>query len=77
MSFLLSTGASDMAQSWAALSSTQRSTIKSQYEAAGIKLIVSAFGASETPTTSGLDPTTLAQTMAAWVIEYSVDGIGG
>lgn len=37
--------------------------------------MVSAFGSTETPTTSGADPTTLAQTMAAWVKKYSLDGI--
>lgn len=37
--------------------------------------MVSAFGSTETPTTSGADPTMLAQTMAAWVKKYSLDGI--
>lgn len=65
-----------MAAEWAALSSTERSTIKAEYEASGIKLLVSAFGSTETPTTSGADATTVAQTMAAWVKAYGVDGIG-
>ena len=37
--------------------------------------MVAAFGSSDTPTTSGADPTDTANTMAAWVIEYGLDGI--
>ena len=76
MSFLLSTGATDMAMAWQQMSASQRSTIKQQYQAAGIKLLVSAFGSTEQPTTSGADATQLASTMAAWVKKYGVDGIG-
>lgn len=76
MSFILSSGPADMAMAWQTLSASQRSTIKQQYQAAGIKLLVSAFGSTETPTTSGKDPKQLASTMAAWVKQYGVDGIG-
>ncbi|KAJ4474881.1 putative chitinase [Lentinula aciculospora] len=75
MSFLLSSGAADMAMAWQTLSASQRSTIKQQYQAAGIKLLVSAFGSTETPTTSGMDATQVASQMAAWVKQYGVDGI--
>ncbi|KAJ4489052.1 glycoside hydrolase superfamily [Lentinula lateritia] len=75
MSFILSSGPADMAMAWQTLSASQRSTIKQQYQAAGIKLLVSAFGSTETPTTSGKDPKQLASTMAAWVKQYGVDGI--
>ncbi|KIK53910.1 glycoside hydrolase family 18 protein [Collybiopsis luxurians FD-317 M1] len=75
MSFILSTGAADMALAWQQLSASQRSTIKQEYEAAGIKLLVSAFGSTETPTTSGKDAKQLASTMAAWVKQYDVDGL--
>jgi chitinase len=37
--------------------------------------MVSAFGSTDTPTTSGEDPTKLAETMAAWVKKYNLDGI--
>lgn len=63
------------AQSWTTLTAAQRSTIKSQYAAAGIKLIVSAFGATDAPTSSGNDPIATANTFAAWVKQYSLDGI--
>lgn len=47
MSFLLSTGPADQAEEWISLTADERSTIKSQYAAAGISLVVSAFGSSE------------------------------
>ncbi|PPQ96282.1 hypothetical protein CVT26_005669 [Gymnopilus dilepis] len=75
LSFLLTEGAYDQAEEWASLSASQRSTIKSQYAAAGIKLIVSVFGSTDVPTSSGADPVATANTMAAWVKQYNLDGI--
>ncbi|KAJ3483841.1 hypothetical protein NLI96_g6045 [Meripilus lineatus] len=75
LSFLLLQGAWDNAQVWASLSASQRSSIKSQYSAAGIKLMVSAFGSTNAPTSSGADPVATANTMAAWVKKYGLDGI--
>ena len=37
--------------------------------------MVSAFGATDTPTSNGQDPTALAQQMASWVKQYNLDGI--
>ena len=59
---------------WTQLSSSKRSTIKAQYAAAGIKLIVSLFGSTEEPTTEGKDPIVAANTMAAWVKQFDLDG---
>lgn len=75
LSFLLSTGAADQAQGWAQLDSSTRKSLKSKYNEAGIKVIVSAFGGTETPTTSGVDAATAANTMAKWVIDNDLDGI--
>ncbi|PFH51774.1 glycoside hydrolase family 18 protein [Amanita thiersii Skay4041] len=75
LSFLLLEGAWDKAYSWTTLTATERASIKSQYAAAGIKLIVSAFGATDVPTTSGADPVATANSFAAWVKQYSLDGI--
>ncbi|PBK72370.1 glycoside hydrolase [Armillaria solidipes] len=75
LSFLLTEGAWDKAAEWASLTSSERSAIKSQYAAAGISLIVSVFGSTDIPTTAGADPVATANTMAAWVIEYDLDGI--
>ncbi|KAI9458132.1 glycoside hydrolase [Lactarius psammicola] len=75
LSFLLTSGAADQALEWQSISASDRSAIKSQYAAAGIKLLVSVFGATDAPTTAGSNPTTLADTMAAWVKKYDLDGI--
>ncbi|KIJ53594.1 glycoside hydrolase family 18 protein [Sphaerobolus stellatus SS14] len=75
LSFLLSWYPADQAAAWASLSYDERIAIKQRYNAAGIKLMVSAFGATDTPTTSGTDPTALAQWMAEWVKAYNLDGI--
>lgn len=75
LSFLTSRGALDNAGSWASLSEGDRASVKAQYAAAGIKLIVSAFGSTETPTSSGTDPAGAATTMANWVKQYNLDGI--
>jgi hypothetical protein len=63
------------AQRWASLTAAQRSSVKAKYAAAGIKLMVTAFGDSNTPTTSNADPIATANTFAAWVIQYQLDGI--
>lgn len=75
LSFLLTVGAWDQAQAWQSLAASQRSSIKAEYAAAGIKLMVSAFGATDAPTSVGLDPVATANTMAAWVKQYGLDGI--
>ncbi|KAI0065522.1 glycoside hydrolase [Artomyces pyxidatus] len=75
LSFLLVSGAADQALEWQEISSSDRSTIKSQYQSAGIKLLVSAFGSTDAPTSEGEDPVALANTMAAWVKKYDLDGI--
>ncbi|KIP08831.1 glycoside hydrolase family 18 protein [Phlebiopsis gigantea 11061_1 CR5-6] len=75
LSFLLLEGAWDKAEEWASLTAAQRTSIKSQYAAAGIKLVVSVFGSTDVPTSSGADPIATANTMAAWVKQYDLDGI--
>ncbi|KAJ7934955.1 glycoside hydrolase family 18 protein [Mycena leptocephala] len=75
LSFLLTEGAWDKAYEWTTYTDAQRATIKAQYAAAGIKLMVSAFGSSDVPTSSGVNPITMATTMANWVIQYNLDGI--
>lgn len=75
LSFLLTEGAWDNAEVWTALTADQRTSIKSEYAAAGISLMVSAFGSTDVPTTSGGDPVAIANTMSAWVKQYDLDGI--
>lgn len=47
MAFLLTGGPADQAEEWTLLTADERSTIKSQYNAAGISLVVSAFGTTD------------------------------
>ena len=68
-------GSVDEAENWQELTASQRSSYLSEYNSAGISLIVSAFGSTDTPTTSGYNAVTTANTMAAWVIQYGMDGI--
>lgn len=75
LSFLLIEGAFDKAIEWTWLSAAERASVKAEYAAAGIKLIVSVFGATDAPTSTGADPISTANTMAAWVKEFDLDGI--
>jgi hypothetical protein len=68
-------GAVDMALVWERLSASERQQIKAAYTAAGISLMVSAFGSTDAPTSAGADPIALANKMAAWVKKYDLDGI--
>ncbi|KAJ7765495.1 glycoside hydrolase family 18 protein [Mycena maculata] len=75
LAFLLTEGAFDKAEEWTQLTAAERASVKAQYAAAGIQLIVSVFGSTDVPTSSGDDPIATANTMAAWVIEFDLDGI--
>ena len=76
LSFLLLSGPADKALEWSEqLTADQRTSVKADYVAAGISLIVSAFGSTDAPTSTGADPTSTANTMAAWVKEFDLDGI--
>ncbi|TFK92139.1 glycoside hydrolase family 18 protein [Polyporus arcularius HHB13444] len=75
LAFLLSDGPHDQAQNWASLDATTRQGIKQKYNAAGVSVVVSAFGETELPTTAGLDPTTLANQMSQFVLNTDLDGI--
>jgi len=75
LSFLLLGGAADNAKAWETLTDADRLTIKAKFKAAGIKLMVSAFGSTDIPTTSKADPVATANTMAEWVKRHHLDGI--
>ncbi|KAF8588808.1 glycoside hydrolase family 18 protein [Ramaria rubella] len=75
LAFVLTTGNFDKAVEWTTLTAAQRKSIKSQYSAAGIKLIVSVFGSTDAPTTNGADPVDTANTMAAFVKQFDLDGV--
>ncbi|KAL1943056.1 hypothetical protein VTO73DRAFT_4727 [Trametes versicolor] len=75
LSFLLTEGAWDKAYEWTTLTADQRAAVKSQYAAAGIKLMVSVFGSTDVPTSSRNDPVGTANTIAAWVKQWGLDGV--
>jgi hypothetical protein len=70
LSFLMLSGAVDMAQVWEQMSASDRAATKAAYKAAGISLMVSAFGSTDAPTSAGADPVATANKMAAWVKQY-------
>jgi chitinase len=75
LAFWLTQGPFDKAQEWASMAADQRAAIKSEYKNAGISLIVSAFGATDTPTTSGADPVDTANKVVSFVKQYDLDGV--
>lgn len=75
LSFLCLSGPFDQALEWTSIDDTTRTSAKSAYKDAGISLMVSAFGSTDEPTSSGADAAGTAKTMAAWVKQYGLDGI--
>lgn len=75
LSFWLSSGAADNALMWEGLGSEKQQKVKAEYNAAGIKLMVSAFGATDWPTSNGNNPTQTAQKLAKWVKSNNLDGV--
>ncbi|KAJ6453722.1 glycoside hydrolase [Mycena sanguinolenta] len=75
LSFIFSSSFTDNAATWAKLDAATRASIKAEYAAAGISLIVSAFGSTYNPTSAGDDPTAAANYIANYVILYGLDGI--
>ncbi|KAJ7168018.1 glycoside hydrolase superfamily [Mycena filopes] len=57
------------------MSASARAELKTSYARAGIKLLVSVFGATEKPTTNGVDANTSASAVAQWVKTYDLDGV--
>jgi len=59
------------------LGSTNRAiqkAVRKKYNDAGIKVIVSAFGATEFPTSRGMDAATCGRNLAQFVIDNNLDG---
>lgn len=87
LTFWLSSGPADAALVWnnpmaymgaSELGSTNeeiRTNILSRFHSAGIKLMVSAFGATENPTTEGKDPADSARSLAKYVNDNILDGV--
>ncbi|KAN0073593.1 Glycoside hydrolase superfamily [Tylopilus felleus] len=75
LSFWLTSGATDEAQAWQELTESQRSSYVKEYNAAGISIVVSAFGSTSKPTSSGANAVTVASDLAKWVKQYGVQGV--
>ncbi|KAG0709372.1 glycoside hydrolase family 18 protein [Suillus ampliporus] len=75
LSFWLISGPADQAEEWVLIDNATRASIISSYHDAGISLVVSAFGSTDAPTSEGYDPTTIANDLAAFVLEYDLDGV--
>lgn len=68
-------GPVDNAQAWTQFSPDYRQQVLDEYHAAGISLMVSAFGSTDSPTSSGADPTDVATRLAQFVKDYNLDGV--
>ncbi|KAJ7049520.1 glycoside hydrolase family 18 protein [Mycena amicta] len=75
LAFIYSASLQDNAATWAQLDAATRASTKAQYAAAGISLIVSAYGAGPNPTSAGDDPTAAANFIANYVKTYNLDGV--
>ncbi len=49
--------------------------LKKKYNDAGVKILISAFGATEFPTTAGYDPTDCATKLGNFVLQNNLDGV--
>jgi len=63
------------ASSFGSTDSQIRTNLKSLYSSNGIKLMVSAFGSTQSPTSSGFNPIACATQLASYVSTYSLDGV--
>lgn len=85
--WLCKTGPADMAKVWddplrymgaSELGSTNndiRANMLASYHSKGVKVLISAFGATEFPTTLGLDAMQCADSLADFIIKTGVDGV--
>jgi chitinase len=49
--------------------------LKKRYNDAGVKIMISAFGATEFPTSAGRDPTETAKALSSFVRDNNLDGV--
>lgn len=73
--WMVQPGAVDNAQAWEQFDADYRAQVIEEYHSAGIALMVSAFGSTDSPTTNGADPVDTATRLADWVKQYGLDGV--
>ena len=49
--------------------------IRKKYNDGGVKILISAFGATEHPTSEGVDPIACADKLAKFVLDHNFDGV--
>jgi len=74
LAFWLSGSAADMAGAWASLDDATKSKYLDAYHNAGMRVIASAFGATEFPTSAGADPVSTASKFASFIKTNRLDG---
>jgi chitinase len=68
-------GAFDTSAVWAGLGNDTKQSIVDDYHAAGKKIRVSVFGATDFPLTRGGDPNAIASELASFVTSNNLDGV--
>jgi len=68
-------GAFDISAVWAGMDSGSKKSVIDAYHAAGKKIRVSIFGATDMPIQHSGDPTAIAQQVAQFVKDNSLDGV--
>ncbi|THU85725.1 glycoside hydrolase [Dendrothele bispora CBS 962.96] len=71
--WMSTTGPVDMATTWQSMDAGARQSIQQKYKQAGIKIMVSAFGATDLPTQK--DPEQIAKQLADFVTKNKLDGV--
>jgi len=60
---------------WGGSTSAVQAAWRKLYNNAGIKVLVSAFGATEFPTSAGVDPVACGNSLAEFVLNNNLDGV--
>jgi len=74
LAFWLNGGPADMCQAWAALDDATKDKYLNAYHNAGMRVMASAFGATEMPTSAGADAAATANKFGDWIIANKLDG---
>ncbi|KAJ3018166.1 UNVERIFIED_CONTAM: hypothetical protein HDU68_011294 [Siphonaria sp. JEL0065] len=68
-------GPKDAAESWTKLDSATRQSYINAFHSVGKRVLISAFGETDAPTTNGADAVDTATRLAAFVKDYGFDGV--
>jgi len=74
LAFWLSASPADLCQAWASLDEPTKTSYLNAYHKAGMRVIASAFGATEMPTTAGADAVATANAFANFIKAQHLDG---